>query len=181
VNIPTLETERLILREWRNSDLENFAKFKMNAEAARFVTSLDTVHACWREMAYFTGHWLLRGFGMWSIELKASGQNIGHCGCYYPEGWPEPEIGWAIFPEYQKKGFASEAAVASIDYAYKKLGWTTAISLIANDNHPSIALAKRLGATFDYPFTYRGFDCSIYRHLNPQEFSRHSKENLQCQ
>jgi RimJ/RimL family protein N-acetyltransferase len=178
VIIPTIETRRLRLREWRNSDLDNFARFKMNKEAARFVTSLESIGQCWREMAYFAGHWLLRGFGMWSIELKETGENIGHCGNYYPHEWPEPEIGWAIFPEHQHKGFATEAALASINHAYDSLGWKTAISLIAKENQPSITLAERLGATHESMIQYRGFDCLIYRHLDPQQFYKHSKENM---
>jgi RimJ/RimL family protein N-acetyltransferase len=164
--IPVLETERLILREWRESDLENFAKFKMDKQAARFVTSLETISDCWREMAYFAGHWLLRGFGMWSVVLKDTGENIGHCGLYYPHQWPEPEIGWSIFPGHQRNGYAHEAAKESLRYAYQVLGWTTAISLIANDNAPSIALAQKLGAVAEKPFQYRNTDCTIYRHHN---------------
>jgi RimJ/RimL family protein N-acetyltransferase len=164
VKIPTLETKRLILREWRESDLANFAAFKMNKEAARFVTSFDSIGQCWREMAYIAGHWLLRGFGMWSIELKETGENIGHCGNYYPHEWPEPEIGWAIFPGYQQQGYAHEAAKAALRYARTELGWTTAISLIANENAASIALAKKLGAVAERPFHYRNTDCTIYRH-----------------
>jgi RimJ/RimL family protein N-acetyltransferase len=166
VNIPTLETERLILREWRESDFVNYAKFKMNKDASRFVSPAETRHDAWREMTYCAGHWLLRGYGKWSVELKKSRQNIGYCGPYYPEQWPEPEIGWAIFPDHQQKGYAHEAAKASLRYAHQTLGWTTAISLIANDNAPSIALAKKLGALAEKPFHYRNTDCTIYRHHN---------------
>jgi RimJ/RimL family protein N-acetyltransferase len=161
---PVLETDRLILREWRESDLANFSKFKMDKDAARFVTALETVGDCWREMAYFAGHWLLRGFGNWSIELKETGENIGQCGPYYPQQWPEPEIGWAIFPQYQRQGYGYEAAMESLRYARSVLGWSTAISLIANENAPSIALAQKLGAVAERPFHYRNTDCTIYRH-----------------
>ena len=178
MNIPTLETERLILREWRDSDVTNFAKFKMNQEAARFVMPCETVAEAWRSMAYFAGHWLLRGFGNWSVERKDTGEHIGYCGNYYPMEWPEPEIGWCIYPEHQGKGYATEAAAASLNYAYEKLGWKTAMSLIAKDNAPSIALATRLGASFESTFQYRGFDCAIYRHLNHKDFHAHSKEKL---
>ena len=178
MNIPTLTTERLILREWRESDFANFAKFQLDKVAARFVSSCDTAHEAWREMAYFAGHWQLRGYGNWSVERKDTGEHIGRCGPYFPMGWPEPEIGWTIYPEFQHQGFASEAASASLIYAYEKLGWNTAMSLIAKDNEPSIALANRLGAKFESVIQYRGFDCGIYRHLNQTNFHAHSKEKL---
>jgi RimJ/RimL family protein N-acetyltransferase len=171
--IPTLETERLILREWRESDLENFAKFRMNKNAARFVSAVDTVGDAWREMVYHAGHWLLRGFGMWSVELKETAENIGQCGPYYPQQWPEPEIGWSIFPEFQHNGYGTEAANAALNYAYSKLGWTTAISLIASENAPSIALAKRLGAVAESEKIYNDTPCTIYRHLSPSQFLKH--------
>ena len=162
--IPVRETQRLILRGWRESDFESYANFKLDKDASRFVSSAENPHAAWREMAYMAGHWQLRGFGMWSVVLKATGQNIGHCGTYFPHGWPEPEIGWAIFPEYQRQGFAHEAASEALRHANQVLGWTTAISLIANENVPSIALAKKLGAVAEKPFHYRETDCTIYRH-----------------
>jgi RimJ/RimL family protein N-acetyltransferase len=179
MNIPTLTTERLILRDWREGDLANFAKFKMNKEAARFVMPCETVAESWRAMAYFAGHWLLRGFGNWSVERKDTGEHIGYCGSYYPMEWPEPEIGWSIYPEHQHKGYATEAATASLIHAYETLGWKAAMSLIAKENDASIALATRLGATFESSIQYRGFDCGIYRHLNHKDFHTHSKENYQ--
>ena len=178
MNIPTLETERLILREWRESDLTNFAKFKLNKDAARFVMTSYTVAEAWRAMAYMAGHWLLRGYGNWSVEHRESGEHIGYCGHYYPLEWPEPEIGWTIYPDHQRQGFATEAAAASVTFAYEKLGWKTAMSLIAADNTPSLAVATRLGAMFESSIQYRGFDCGIYRHLNHTDFHIHSKEKL---
>jgi RimJ/RimL family protein N-acetyltransferase len=178
MTIPTLETKRLIMREWHDSDITNFAKFKMDKELARFVSSTESVHSSWREMGYYAGHWLLRGYGFWCLQLKSTGESIGYCGPYCPNGWPEPEIGWGVYKEHQHKGYATEAAVASLAFAYDKLGWTTAISLIADENKPSQALATRLGAKPEYPFEMRGTPCTVYRHLNPIEFQQHSKENM---
>jgi RimJ/RimL family protein N-acetyltransferase len=176
MNIPTLETERLILREWRDSDIGNYAKFQMDKAAARFVRPCETVGEAWRAMTYMAGHWLLRGYGNWSLERKDTGEHIGRCGHYFPMEWPEPEIGWCIYTEHQQQGFASEAAVAALFHAYQKLDWKTAISLIAAENKASLAMAKKLGATFETDFEYNGTFCAVYRHLNPLEFQRQFKE-----
>ena len=173
MSIPIVETERLILRGWREGDLANFSKFQMNKQAAHFVRPSESVPEAWRLMAYFAGHWALRGYGNWSLERKDTGEHIGRCGLYYPMEWPEPEIGWCIYSEHQRKGFAAEAARASLNYAYKKLGWTTAISLIAKDNAPSTALATKLGAKLEGSFVIRNTPCNIYRHLTPSQFLTH--------
>jgi RimJ/RimL family protein N-acetyltransferase len=170
--IPVLETERLILREWRNDDFEGYRAYRADPALMKFIGLADT-HAAWREMAYMAGHWLLRGFGNWSVVEKSSGKACGHCGPYYPMEWPEPEIGWGLYPGFGGKGYATEAATAALNYAYTNMGWTTAISLIASENAPSIALAKRLGAVSESTLIYRNTPCTIYRHLSPSNFLKH--------
>jgi RimJ/RimL family protein N-acetyltransferase len=174
--IPVIETDRLILREWRESDFPAYAAFRADAEICKHIGVLSSGDA-WRAMAYCAGHWNLLGFGFWSLELKGTHEPVGYCGPYFPKEWPEPEIGWGIYGPHQGRGFATEAAVAALDFAYNRLGWTTAISLVANENTPSAAVAIRLGAEAEGPFNYRDTDCTIFRHLSPQQFQKHSKEN----
>jgi RimJ/RimL family protein N-acetyltransferase len=175
--IPVVETERLILREWRESDFEAYAAFRADAEACKHIGVLARSDA-WRAMAYCSGHWNLLGYGFWSLERKDSREPVGYCGPYFPKEWPEPEIGWGIYGSHQGHGYATEAARASLRFAYETLGWTTAISLIANENSPSIAVALRLGATPEGAYEYREANCTIYRHLSPEKFQQHSKENM---
>jgi RimJ/RimL family protein N-acetyltransferase len=175
--IPVIHTERLTLREWRESDFDAYAAFRADDEVCKHIGVLPRGEA-WRAMAYCAGHWSLLGFGFWSLELTASGEPVGYCGPYFPKEWPEAEIGWGIYRPHQGHGYATEAARAALAYAYDTLGWTTAISLVANENISSIAVAKRLGATAEGPFSYRGETCTIYRHLPPHLFQAHSKENM---
>ena len=115
------------------------------------------------------GHWLLRGFGPWALEEKSSQQFIGWCGLWRPEGWPENELLYSLFPQARGKGLVTEAATAARNFAYKELGWMTLCSLIDPRNKPSLAVAARLGAVFEKETTVRGTVVGLYRHPHPSK------------
>ena len=167
IAIPTLETERLILRPWRDADIDAFAVLAGDAEHAKYLGGALSREDAWRKMATYMGHWMLRGYGPLAIEDKASGNFIGYCGPWNPLGWPEPEIAWGLVPSSLGHGFATEAARAALTFAYETLGWTTAVSVIATDNLPSIRVAERLGAKLDYTTENRGWPVGVYRHAGP--------------
>ncbi|WP_146346194.1 GNAT family N-acetyltransferase [Falsiphaeobacter marinintestinus] len=169
--IPTLETDRLILRGPSMDDFEPFAAFYAS-DRAKFVGGPLDKEGSWRMLAMEIGHWMLKGYGRWTVALKDTTEPIGMIGPFCPHGWPEPEIGWDLFNGYEGKGFATEAAVASRDYAYDILGWDTAISLVKYGNDKSAALALRLGAKPDGDFTHdRHGLMQVYRHPAPQELT----------
>lgn len=166
VAIPTLRTERLILRAPRGADAAAHAAFYAT-ERAIFVGGPLEAEIAWRALAAEAGHWLLRGYGRWIVEDAASGETLGLVGPWFPEGWPEPEIGWTLFAG-EGAGVAFEAAEAARAHVYGTLGWTTAISLIDPLNARSLALAGRLGATFDGLFDHVRFGrMAVYRHPDP--------------
>jgi RimJ/RimL family protein N-acetyltransferase len=179
MSIPTLETTRLVLREWRESDFPAYIKFKNDPVVTKYSGRVTEGEA-WRAALYNIGHWQVRGFGQFQIELKATHKPIGTCGPYFPFEWPEPEIAWNIYADHRRQGFAFEAAIAALTFAYATLKWTTAISVIAADNEASMAVARKLGARSEGPITIKTIPCTIYRHLNPTEFQKHSKENITC-
>jgi RimJ/RimL family protein N-acetyltransferase len=99
----------------------------------------------WRSLAATLGHWVLRGYGLWAVEERATGALVGRVGLYYPEGWPGREVGWMLARPHWGKGYALEAAGAALRHAFEALEWPRAISLIAPGNRRSIAVAERLG------------------------------------
>jgi RimJ/RimL family protein N-acetyltransferase len=99
----------------------------------------------WRNMAMVIGHRQLRGYGFWAVEERASGEMIGRVGCWRPEGWPGLEVGWTLRRAFWHRGYATEAARASVEYAFRALGQARVISLIAPENTASIRVAQRLG------------------------------------
>ncbi len=169
VTIPTLETDRLILRATREADIAAEIEFYAS-DAARFVGGPKKPHETWRILATMLGHWALRGYGFWALEEKATGAYMGRVGLWYPHGWFEREIGWTLMPAAQGKGFATEAALAARAHAYDVLGWDTAISQIDPANAPSKAVARRLGATFETFYQDPEYgEIEIWRHLAPGE------------
>ncbi len=141
-----IETPRLILRPTQAEDVEGFRTFGGDAEAMRFVGGLQPPAMAWRSACGMAGAWALFGFAMFSVIEKASGRWIGRLGPWRPEGWPGTEIGWGLLPEFQGRGYATEGAVASMDFAVDQLGWTDIIHTIDPENTASIAVAKRLGS-----------------------------------
>ncbi len=171
-DIPTLETERLILRAPRLSDFEALAEFRASDRAA-FVGGPASMANSWGYLAALIGHWDLRGYGRWIItETGQDDTPLGTVGPLFPFDWPEPEIAWSLFANGEGRGIALEAAMATRHYAYTTLGWTTAASFVNPDNTRSLKLAKRMGCRPDGSFEHDVFGTMhIWRHPSPEELA----------
>lgn len=169
VGIPVIETTNLRLRGPKTADFEVMAAFLASPRSAYVGGPISRVLA-WRSFGHLTGHWLHRGYSMFILADKSTDAALGMAGPWFPEGWPEPEIGWSIWEaSAEGRGLAHEAALAARAHAYTALGWKTAISLIADDNQRSQALAQRMGCTRDGSFTHETFGASqIWRHPAPE-------------
>lgn len=144
--LPVLTTERLILRPPMAEDFENWAKFCADPETMLHLGGVQRRAEAWRNLCMMRGAWEIRGFAMFSMICRDSGEWIGRTGPWQPEGWPGTEVGWGVAREYAGKGYAHEAAVASINWAFDMLGWDEVIHTINPENSASIALAERLGS-----------------------------------
>ena len=165
MEVPTLTTDRLTLRGWRDDDLDAYAAITADPDVMRFMGGpLDRMDT-WRQMAVFVGHWELRGHGLWVVERD--GELIGRVGLIRPEGWPGLEVGWLLGREAWGHGYATEAARAAVDYAWRELGAEELISLIAPDNHPSARVAERLGMRPGEDYDLRGAPVVIHRRARP--------------
>ncbi|MEO0487607.1 MAG: GNAT family N-acetyltransferase [Pseudomonadota bacterium] len=161
---PTLTTDRLTLCPLGPQHFAPVRAFYASPRS-RFVGGPQNEDQAWRTLAAEIGHWTLRGYGRWAIELTATGEMVAMIGAWNPEGWPEPEIGWDVMNGHEGHGYATEAGRAARDWLYEVKGWTTAISLIADGNHGSEGVAKRLGAVEERKFTHVTFGpMAIWRH-----------------
>ncbi|MGO9922597.1 MAG: GNAT family N-acetyltransferase [Isosphaeraceae bacterium] len=142
----TLATERLVLRMFRESDLDAYAQMCADPEVMRYISGVPmTRDEAWRNMALVLGHWQLRGFGLWAVEERSSGLLAGRVGCWRPEGWPGLEVGWSLLRAFWGLGYATEAGQAALSHAFCELGETHVLSLIQPENVRSIRVARRLG------------------------------------
>jgi len=160
-----IETDRLTLRLFRETDLDAYAEMCADPVVMRFLAQGRPASRAesWRHMAMVLGHWTLRGYGMWAVEERSSGEMVGRVGCWMPEGWPGLEIGWTLRRGFWGRGFATEAARASLRYAFDTLGADKVVHLIDPDNAASIRLAERLGAYRDGYFNIFDTRVLVYR------------------
>ena len=149
--MPEILTERLLLRPPVAADFDAWARFSADPEVMRFIGGVQPRALAWRAFLTMAGAWQIQGFAMFSVIRRDTGEWIGRIGPWHPEGWPGTEVGWALCAEHQGRGYAFEASVATIDWAFERLGWTEVIHSIDPANVASQALARRLGAVNDGP------------------------------
>jgi [ribosomal protein S5]-alanine N-acetyltransferase len=169
IDIPTLETDRLRLTAFGERHFDDYAEMLADPESTRFVGSgvpLNRMNA-WRSMAMLLGHWQLRGFGMWALERLEDDMFVGRVGLLYPEGWPDIELGWMLRPEHRGHGYATEAARATLQFAWEKLNAPRVISLVRDGNEASDRVAKRLGGEFVESMEFHGGPTHVFAYYPP--------------
>jgi len=146
-----LETPRLTLRQFVESDLDALAAMYADAETMRFLGAGGTANRqeTWRAIGSMLGHWLMRGYGMWAVEERSTGSMVGRVGFIDPEGWPGFELGWMIDRSRWGRGYAPEAAAVALRFAREVLRKERVISLIRPANAASIRVAEKIGLRRD--------------------------------
>jgi RimJ/RimL family protein N-acetyltransferase len=141
-----IATARLLLRAPMQCDLDGWAALMADPESATHLGGVQPRPVAWRSLATMAGSWSLKGFGMFSVLERSSGEWVGRIGPWYPEGWPGTEVGWGLLRRYCGRGYATEAAIAAIDWVFDTLEWSEVIHVIGPANQASQAVARRLGS-----------------------------------
>lgn len=147
-----LETDRLRLRKLAPADAPFILRLLNEPSWLRFigdrgVRTLDDAVAYIANgpMAMYESH----GFGLYLVELKDDGTPIGMCGILKRDALEDPDLGFALVPEFWSKGYAFEAARATLDYAAGTLGVERVGAIVNPENEASIALLLKLGMRFE--------------------------------
>jgi RimJ/RimL family protein N-acetyltransferase len=154
-----LETERLIMRRWQDSDREPFAELNADPHTMRFFpTTLDRAGSN-ALIEIIESRFESQGYGLWALEVAATGEFIGFTGLNpMPDDVPGAggmEVGWRLAKRGWHQGYATEAASAALGVAFGAVGLPEIWSMTAVLNEPSIAVMRRIGLTevdrFDHP------------------------------
>jgi RimJ/RimL family protein N-acetyltransferase len=147
-----LRTERLLLRQWRDSDLGPWAAMNADPLVREFFTSTLTREQSAASLDRFRTGIEARGWGLWAVEVIGTGEFVGFTGFdEVDEGMPfgGVEIGWRLARAAWGHGYATEAARACVDYGFGKLGLHEILAVAAKGNTRSHAVMRRLGMTHD--------------------------------
>jgi RimJ/RimL family protein N-acetyltransferase len=160
--IPRVDTERLLLREWRLGDFDGYANEMADPLARVHMAGVVDRRAAWRFFVAGAGMWMLLGTGWWAIELRATRECVGMVGIFYRETQldhmttADLEIGWTIYRPHWRRGFATEAARAALRFGFERLSPPRVIAHVSPDNSASIGVARAIGMTFDAETDFYG-------------------------
>ena len=146
------ETDRLILRDWRDGDAEAFDRHCNTENVMRWLGGVRS-RADYDEVAARLTRWQQeRGFTFWVVERKADRAFLGFCGLKIADGEGSPvlgrhEIGWRLREDAWGQGYALEAATAALNVAFGRIGAESVVALTVDGNRASWGLMERLGMT----------------------------------
>jgi RimJ/RimL family protein N-acetyltransferase len=169
MEIPTLQTDRLLLRPLRLEDLDDYAAMNADPQVMQYIDDVQDRPAAFRALCSHIGHWELRGYGPWAVEERASGRFVGRAGLLRWEPWREVEVGYALVRSAWGKGYASEVASRSLRYAHEVVRARGVVSHILAGNDASVRVAERLGARYvrDDAMQVKGMTVRVYEYPDP--------------
>jgi RimJ/RimL family protein N-acetyltransferase len=163
IDIPTLQTERLVLRPHGLEDFEALRAMWADEDVFRHIGGVpSTREQSWTRLLRYAGHWQHLGFGYLAIEEKETGRFVGEAGFQEAQRDIAPsmkgtlEAGWVLSPSVHGKGYATEALQALIGWAEEHFPDLSMTCIIAPDNAASLRLADKLGFREAAITTYGG-------------------------
>jgi RimJ/RimL family protein N-acetyltransferase len=166
MHIPELRTERLVLRGLRASDWDAYAAINADPAVRDWLGgNLLSREQSWAQMETFLGQWVLRGYGIFAVQVD--GDLVGRVGILHPADWPEPELSWTLAAPFWGRGLATEAAAGVRRWVFERFNWDRMVSYISPENTRSRRVAEKLGAVQDGQIMLRGFVAEVWVHPAP--------------
>lgn len=167
-----LETERILLRKFTSSDVDEVFAMRSNPEVMRYIRAPQTERKeaeNWIELV--TSRWESDRIGFCAVIEKATGSFAGWCGLWRLRETDEIEVGYALIRELRGRGFAHEAAEAFLVYGFETLNLDEIVAVTRPENRSSRRVMERLGMSYDY--TGRFYDQQLVHYsITRTEFAR---------
>jgi len=142
-------TGRLLLRSWRESDLEPWAAMNADPQVRRYLGPVLSYEQAAAWALNFQDHLDRYGFGFWALQIRASGEFVGFTGLSTMDDRPDVELGWRLARSAWGHGYATEAARAALAYGFGVVGLSEVLAVTMAENRRSRALMERLGMVYD--------------------------------
>jgi [ribosomal protein S5]-alanine N-acetyltransferase len=158
------ESSRLVLRQFTLDDLEPLAAMHSDTEVCRFIGGVKTLQQSRENLEQWIAEYQKYGVSKWAVVLRSTEEFIGRCGMTLEqiEGVAEWELGWTFARRFWGKGYATEAALAAMNYWFRVLQKPRLTSLVHPLNVASVRVATRLGMTLDRTVQWHGSETNLY-------------------
>ena len=166
--LPVMETDHLLLRQWRDEDFDAYARICADPVVMRYMGNggaPSTRGQAAERFAAIRHHWRKHRFGLWAVEEKASGEFIGRIGLQHHEDWPgthKVEVGWLLDRSCWGRGLATEGARASLTYGFERRKLDRVISIALPENVASRRVMEKCGFVLQGEARWKSLDMVWY-------------------
>ncbi|MEV6633000.1 GNAT family N-acetyltransferase [Actinoplanes sp. NPDC051470] len=176
----SLRTERLELRGWRDDDLDAVVAMNADPEVMRYIMDgsvLDRRQSA-DKLRKWRRDWEQRGFGLFAVDLRSTGEFVGWAGLAVPEFLPEVlpavEIGWRFVRGAWGHGYATEAARAALRFGFDEVGLDRVVSIRHVDNERSARVMEKLGLGYEFSTIVPSTEQPVAVHATGQPYTSNS-------
>ncbi|MGD8626426.1 MAG: GNAT family N-acetyltransferase [Anaerolineae bacterium] len=164
MSIPTITTPRLILRAFSTDDTEAMYQILKEKEVLRYFPPTDPPprDRVERMIGGLLKHWQERGYGLWAVEARASGELLGRCGLQWLPDTEEVEVDFILGKPFWGQGFATEAGRASLQYGFEQLDLEKVVGIVHVENIASQRVLEKLGMARLEQKEFFGIECYRY-------------------
>lgn len=168
--VPSIRTDRLLLRGWLPTDREPFVELNADPVVMRFLQGPMSAELTDDFLRRINAYWSEHGWGLWAVEVLDVAPFIGYVGL-----WPAPflpggggvEVGWRLAREHWGNGYAPEGAAAALEFGFETVGLDEIVSFTVPDNQPSWRVMEKIGLVRDptRDFNHPRVDADLHPHL----------------
>ena len=161
-----VETNRLILREFQHTDLQELASILADPKVMRFSpTGVNSVEQVQEKIQSFITYYKEFGFGKWAVVLKESNKLLGYCGIAVEriDGKDEKELGYRIDSRYWGQGLATEAASATVRYGFEQFNRPYLLGIVERANLASVKVLEKVGMQYERVTIFHEVKMDVYR------------------